>query len=1326
MLMVGQGRPPQSMRRPSCAFRSALGVVALCLFLSPGFNAFLRADEYLHLRLRLQWGGAVSHAWQVAATLSEGAFADPVLLGRNPDDPGSIECEGSSLRATARSPALQSGMEISVSGPEDAKLQFEIASLDRTGSAQRFEVPLAQLIARPFSRELDNQRNQLHVERAPGDRLRLEFDRDSLVFEPNELFAFSITPNRIGLEGESSLRCRIQMNRARSDESVWSTEKELRVDKSGDGTAAVPIELQTPNSEGVYDVVLAVYKKRITDPLTLVQTKPLFQRKFQVVVLDPRPQVEIRPRGRDAIAWKSLAEIDPAVSGLSSDQPGSRWPEWLKKVPQWKWGGFTRGPLAHGPHSRQEHLGRPMLQLAPGSWQAYPLPIARPDEPHLLEIEYPSNQAQTLGISFIESDAAGRVTPVSGMDFGMDVPDGTRSTVPKLLKHRVLFWPRTKTPLLLVMNRRDRGNALLGRIAVSAGPAHLPGWSEPSLGYAARTVAISLDKPLFAKTLGGSEVLDAATGETRTDWVTFFESGKRLAEYLKHHGFNTAVMAVACEGSTLYPSSLLSPTPQYDTGPLFSTGQDPVRKDILEMLCRIFDREGLKLVPAIQFSTPLPALETLRREAGQDLHLDWIGADGQTWLASHVTNRGLAPYYNPLNEQVQSAMLAVAGELAERYGKHRSFAGVALQLGPDTYAQLPEDEGSFDDATVERFATEMSLRVPGNSTTDLAARVEFLNGEARRAWLAWRAEVMAEFYQQLSTQVADASSGAKLFLATSDLLVGANAQQAVRARLAGTAGAGERPRSVSEALLEMGLNPTLLADEPQIVLFRPHRFAPPIGLASQAANLESYRSGDLDQWVSQRGVVGVQHLHETLDMPLRSFDAVSPFGAEKTGTWLAPQFVPAADTNRRRFAHSLASLDAQTILEGGWTLGMGGEDQLQPFLDVYRQLPAERFQSVTPRAPAQAQPVTVRFLSRGNRTFVYAVNDSPWPITAEADLVAPAEAKATAIGAGVSTPSLEREGQRLRWKLSMEPYELQAIVLSSGKARLEDWRTTISPSILSELDQRLQDLMARKQELRNPTPQLTLRNAGFEQSDTVPIPGWEFKPTPDGDVRIDADTASNGSHSLHLKSDGEVLWIRSEPFTPLRSGRLAVGAKIRISRPDAQPELRIAVDDGHDYYPHVTVGSAGKPLSDQWTEYQLFIDNVPASTGRELRVGFDLMGAGEVWIDDVRIYGMWLEKTEGIDLAKSISQAVFLRNKMAVSECQSFLESFWPQVLEQYVPLPQRLAANPNSMERKSVSRESVTDSARESMPGPVPGPTPRTPTWRDKFNGMLPKKLSR
>jgi hypothetical protein len=73
------------------------------------------------------------------------------------------------------------------------------------------------------------------------------------------------------------------------------------------------------------------------------------------------------------------------------------------------------------------------------------------------------------------------------------------------------------------------------------------------------------------------------------------------------------MLAVYADGGTIYPSQWVESSLQYDNGRLASNGQDPIQKDVLELIFRLFDRSGLALVPELQFDAPLPELERGQR-----------------------------------------------------------------------------------------------------------------------------------------------------------------------------------------------------------------------------------------------------------------------------------------------------------------------------------------------------------------------------------------------------------------------------------------------------------------------------------------------------------------------------------------------------------------------------------------------------------------------------------------------------------------------------------------------------------------------------------------
>ena len=108
--------------------------------------------------------------------------------------------------------------------------------------------------------------------------------------------------------------------------------------------------------------------------------------------------------------------------------------------------------LALGAHSGDTHHALDRAQF-----------LDHPGQVHVLSIEYPSDVPQAMGLSVLEPNAAGAVMPI-GLDSGLFVSDDEAENPPRLLKHSIIFWPKTKTPLLLVTNRRNGSRAVFGKI----------------------------------------------------------------------------------------------------------------------------------------------------------------------------------------------------------------------------------------------------------------------------------------------------------------------------------------------------------------------------------------------------------------------------------------------------------------------------------------------------------------------------------------------------------------------------------------------------------------------------------------------------------------------------------------------------------------------------------------------------------------------------------------------------------------------------------------------------------------------------------------------
>ena len=169
------------------------------------------------------------------------------------------------------------------------------------------------------------------------------------------------------------------------------------------------------------------------------------------------------------------------------------------------------------------------------------MPVNAPGQPHVLEVEYPSDVPQTMGISVVEPNAAGAVMPI-GLDSGVYVTDDDTEKKPQLAKHRVTFWPRTKTPLLLITNRRPGTRTVYGKITVSGSRASQ--FSMLNMGRAdggnvlppafvdakrsERLWAGYMDRPLFVENFSAPNALDQQSRRSLDDWNTFYQGGTRL------------------------------------------------------------------------------------------------------------------------------------------------------------------------------------------------------------------------------------------------------------------------------------------------------------------------------------------------------------------------------------------------------------------------------------------------------------------------------------------------------------------------------------------------------------------------------------------------------------------------------------------------------------------------------------------------------------------------------------------------------------------------------------------------------------------------------
>ncbi|MCI0491740.1 MAG: family 10 glycosylhydrolase, partial [Planctomycetes bacterium] len=850
-----------------------------------------------------------------------------------------------------------------VAGSDDSRLVVELTS-DHLATPFRAEVPIVDVARQSYQASIDDRGNSLHVNRVHGDSLRIDSDRETMIFSPGETFSFVLRPALSELAPSTTFDLTTTLSNARGNDSLWSDNKK-RLPVPVDGSPSVELSIPLPQQEGVYAVHMSVMAPPgFRDRFFPVGTKhePLAERLFQVVVLKATANA-----ASAAADWETVLEIDPAN------------PRWWQRLPGWTrlqhLPGIAPKPLGSLRAGVIDHpLGRfvELPNTPSGSephWQAYTLPLERVGSTHLLEVEYPNDQEQHLGLSILEPNAVGEVLPI-GRNSGVYIEGLGRTAESEKHLHRLVFWPRTNSPLLLATNLHPSSPARFGRIRVlrrtggSLTAEQAAGWQ-----HSPRLVAAYFARPLVPETLGASEGIDLTTRKSIDDWQTHYESAQRLADYLPYAGYNAAIVSTLADGSSIFPSDQLSPVPLHNSSRLAANGGVP-EADALELTLRVFDRNGLAFLPALQLASPMPQLEKLRQSL--DPHtsgLEWVGADGRTWLETHGTTAGLAPYYNLLDERVQLAILEVVRELVDRYGRHQSLAGVAIQLSGDGYAQLPGSDWGLDDATVTAFQRETGVLLDERGPSRFAARQQSLTGTHAEAWRSWRAARVTRFYQQLAEVVQASNSKRQLVLTTEEMFSRPELKLRVQPNVLA------KPR-LQELAFDLGINSDALQQLPGIVVAYARFVEPTTPLVDRAIHMEQ---NDLLAAAERSGAAetgrAAMFFHSAEHASLNSFAAESGYRDYKR---LVGYSSADAAASRQDYARTLAEIDPQLVVDGGECLPMGQEESTRGVRRLLQQLPGHKHAAVHRR-----QPVTIRTYDDDADTICVLINECAWSVEGE-------------------------------------------------------------------------------------------------------------------------------------------------------------------------------------------------------------------------------------------------------------------------------------------------------------------------------------------------------
>ncbi len=450
------------------------------------------------------------------------------------------------------------------------------------------------------------------------------------------------------------------------------------------------------------------------------------------------------------------------------------------------------------------------------------------------------------------------------------------------------------------------------------------------------------------------------------------------------------------------------------------------------------------------------------------------------------------PIFNPLHPEVQDALLAFIGEVADRYAGFSSFSGVSINLYAGSMLWFGSLRNGYDDFTAEIFERETGIRIPVDPRAPdrFSRRYEFLAFVCRNAWVEWRClktrELIRKMVEALRMRRADLRLGITVWQET---LVPFLLERPITEayQIFSRQGIGElcRDGGLDLDLLEGvdGLDLDLEIDNNrdrgwgfagvdaplhETKMFRDHEF---LDDRSNRSVRNHPRGGAFifNSWVEAWGkhvwfepepddpnLEWVRRMGDaTADRVLRMNSVYPPDGFWWDSQWRITPGLPAGDHFLEPYAHAVAELDACRITRGGILIDKAHTEELRRFGAAYRALPDQKFEDVGPGR----DPVVVRTLVTDGLRYFYAVNRECHPCQVTLEFTAGVDA-VTDLATGAEI----RVGSD-RMLLELGPYELRSYSMRP-QVSLTGFEAVLPAVVADELLGRARDVLAALRKAR--------------------------------------------------------------------------------------------------------------------------------------------------------------------------------------------------------------------------------------------------------------------
>ncbi len=659
------------------------------------------------------------------------------------------------------------------------------------------------------------------------------------------------------------------------------------------GASVQRIELVIPASAGLLRQTVALPCSRegvhaVTFAENGVPVDPFELRSLEYEVVDvDTPAAPLAGRPLSLVEEIDASTREPDFSGAGDD----------RRVRNGKLAYRESGDRGWIPFQRLPEAVR-ALAPEPG-WFAYRLKPLRPQQPYLVEVEFPDDAERSFAVALRESETL--AYPLSsGADTGREY--GLSNGLQRL---RLWFWPRTPNPRIVVLNALDGKRAAVSKISVfrvdDGAPSRVPPPAAPSAGVPRRQYLSWYEEGTNFSGLYGAP--DGGFGGTRV-------AIDRWAQLLKDAGGTTLMPSAAVYSFSLYPAA---------NDPVFAAAPGD---DVLRRLLLAAEKRGLQVIPELH-----PRADQLgfaHADAPDPKPQLLVSRDGKTNPA----------YRNPLFPPNQDWYVELAGEIADRYRDSPALQGIALRLMPWANAALNNFvslDWGYDDASVRQFDHDTAAHLPARLLRPIegrdglaAERYGWLMKNAREAWIAWRCERVAQLHGRVLDRIRRARPDLRLFASVF----------------------AWGPQGTLEELRQAGIDPARLQRIDGLTLINAQYTYGRRDPDAAHNERQLRRLTDPGPLAMLAGAPGQAHFLTSAAYFEATDAIVKPerlgFDKATRSTWMSTAASPAGRNALQRLALPLARTDAQMLGDGGnmYTLG---PPALQEFLAEYTLLPAEAF-----------------------------------------------------------------------------------------------------------------------------------------------------------------------------------------------------------------------------------------------------------------------------------------------------------------------------------------------------------------------------------------------